>query len=562
MLRRPLVLLLAAAATLIPGCEGGGQGSVLVFEATGGGFAAAVAAARAGAAVTLLAAAGSGGGSGSHIGGMVTGGLQHTDCGNASVIGGIALEFFTRVELSYPNRSASPGLQPVTGPPCWLFESHVAEAVMRAMLAEANVTLIMGAQGVASVAMGTDGRIASLTTLSGGVYVADVFVDGSYEGDLLAAAGASMTVGRESAEQYGEAGGGRRPIIPYDGFSVQLDPYWPGTKEPLPLVYGGFPGNVGDGDEKVEAYTYRLCMTRSPGNSVPIVAPPPGYNASTYTLFRRLFAAAPPRALSSVLACLGPIPNNYTDCPKDSLTTPWRWCKCDMIGAGALNSDMAQGAWDYPNASVAARRGIALAHAHYVGGLIWFLSQDAAVPPVVAEEMRGYGLCADEHADAVPPFFPHQLYVREARRLVGDFVLTQNAPAAAQLNRSIGLGSYAFDAHTVQRPIHTDAGSGRAWVVNEGEIVTQPPCYQPPYRIPYETLLPARAQVTNALAAVPVSASHVVFTSLRMEPTWMIMGHAAGAAAAAAAAAGGAVQDVDVNALQAALVAAGQLITP
>jgi len=175
--------------------------------------------------------------------------------------------------------------------------------------------------------------------------------------------------------------------------------------------------------------------------------------------------------------------------------------------------------------------------------------------------MAEYGLCGDEFADTDPPHFPHQLYVREARRLVGDFVLTQNAPSAAFRARSIGLGSYVFDAHNTQRGVRLNGATRAPEAFNEGEVANQPGVTQPPYVIPYDVLLPARAQLANALAAVPVSASHVAFTSLRMEPTWMIMGHAAGAAAAMAAAqCAGSVHDVDVASLQAALVAAGQHI--
>jgi len=540
---------------------------VVVLSSTGGGFTAALAAARGGASVTLLETAGNGGGTGTHIGGMVTGGLSHVDCGNASVIGGIAREYFVRVEMQYPNRSVDPNLQPNTGPPCWLYEPHVAEQVMWAMLAEASVRVVTGLGGIASATVNASGYLTSVQTLSGAeVFEGDVFIDGSYEGDLLAAAGATLTAGRESAAQYGEAGGGRRPVSPYDQIP-RVSPYWsPNSSELLPLIYRGFPGNPGDADHKLEAYAYRLCMTRSPAHRVAITSPPPGYNASTYELFRRVFAAAPPRALGEAgMFCLGPLPNNYSDCPD---ARSGGLCKCDMISSGALGTDFAQGSWGgddglgvyWPNATVAARRSAAQAHALYTLGVIWFLSTDPAVPPAVSAEMRGYGLCGDEWADTDPPHFPHQLYVREARRLVGDFVLTQNQPTAALLNRSIGLGSYAYDAHTVQRVAHTEAGGG-SWAVNEGEIMSQPPCYLPrPYRIPYDTLLPQRAQLANVLAAVPVSASHVVFTSLRMEPTWMIMGHAAGAAAALAIQGRTSVHDIDVAQLQGLLVAQGQHI--
>ena len=540
----------AAAAAAAP--------TVVVYSATGGGFAAALAAARAGASVTLVGATG-GGGTGDHIGGMVTGGLQHGDCGNASVIGGLTREFFERVERQYPNRSVDPHLQPCTGPPCWLYEAHVAERVMYDMLAEANVLVVTGQEGVASVAV-TARRVTTLTTVAGGIFTGDVFIDASYEGDLLAAAGATTTFGREAAAQYGEAGAGVQPVWSYDQLPLGLNPFWP-SGELLPLITTPAPlAPVGSADDLLTAYSFRLCMTRAPSRRVPI-AMPAGYNASTFELFRRYFAAVPGASRETFLACLGPIPSlNTSDCPPDDGV---RWCKCDMISGGALGTDFVGASWGWANATVAERRAITQAHATYIAGVIWFLTHDDAVPVAVRADMGEYGLCADEFTDTTPRFFPHQLYVREARRLVGDFVLTQNKPPAALANRSVGLGSYAYDTHLVQRGVRTNPGTHRVEVVNEGEIVGNARYFQPAYVIPYDTLLPARAQLANVLAAVPVSASHVVFSSLRMEPTWMIMGHAAGAAAALAARdCAGAVHDVDVGALQAALVAAGQFITP
>ena len=546
MRRRLLFVAAACAATAVAGAP-----RVVVSSATGGGVAAARAAARAGASVTLVGATG-GGGTGDHIGGMVTGGLQHTDCGNASVIGGIAREFFERVERQYPNRSTDPGLQPCTGPPCWLFEAHVAERVMREMLAEASVLVAAGQEGVAGVAVAAR-RVTQLTTVAGGVFAGDVFIDASYEGDLLAAAGATMASGREAAAQYGEPGAGVRPFIDVDQLPQGIDPFWP-SGELLPLLTTAAFAPVGSADDLLESFSYRLCMTRSPSRRVP-VAMPEAYNASTFELFRRYFAVAPGASRSTFLACLGPIPSlNTSDCPPDDGS---RWCKCDMISGGPLGTDFVGGSRGWSNATVAARRAIAQANADYVAGVVWFLTHDDAVPAAVRADMADYGLCADEFADTTPRFFPHQLYVRESRRLVGDFVLTQLAPPAALANRSIGLGSYVYDSHTVQRGVRSTPSGGKE-AVNEGEIMGG--IEQPPYRIPYDALLPARAELENVLAAVPVSASHVAFTSLRMEPTWMIMGHAAGAAAAMAARNGGAVHDVDVGALQAALVAAGQRI--
>jgi len=287
--------------------------SVVVYSATGGGFASAIAAARAGAAVTLVGATG-GGGMGDHIGGMVTGGLQHADCGNASVIGGIALEFFERTERQYPNRSTSPNLQPCTGPPCWLFEAHVAERVMYDMLAEAGVDVVTGQEGVLDVNI-SGLRVSSFTTIANRTFSGDVYVDASYEGDLLAAAGATLTFGRESAAQYGEPGAGVRDRIGYDQMPPGVDAVWP-SGEPLPLITTTAPfAAVGSADEKIEAYTYRLCMTRAPSQRIPVLRPP-GYNATTYELFRRFLVVDPKSTRNTFLACLGPVPTTaYADCP-------------------------------------------------------------------------------------------------------------------------------------------------------------------------------------------------------------------------------------------------------
>jgi hypothetical protein len=551
-----LALSLAGASASL-GDHIGAAPSVVVYSATGGGFAAALAAARAGANVTLVGATG-GGGTGDHIGGMVTGGLSHTDCGNASVIGGLTREFFERVERQYPNRSVDPNLQPCTGPPCWLFEPHVAERVMREMLAEARVLVVTGQEGVASVAVAA-GRVTRLTTVSGRDFDGDVFIDASYEGDLLAAAGATMASGREAAAQYGEAWAGVRPNdMGYEQMPHGINPYWP-SGELLPLITTGAPlAPAGSADDKLESFSYRLCMTRHPTRRVP-VARPDDYNASTYELFRRVLAAEPKTGRGTFLGCLGPIPSlNTSGCPP---ADGGRWCKCDMISGGFLGTDFVGGSAGWSNANVTTRRAIAAANAKYVAGVVWFLGNDPAVPASVRADMNEYGLCADEFTDTTPRFFPHQLYVRESRRLVGDFVLTQNAPSAAFTARSIGLGSYVYDSHNVQRGVRLNNATRAPEAFNEGEVSKQGGVTQHPYVIPYDTLLPARAQLSNVLAAVPVSASHVAFTSLRMEPTWMIMGHAAGAAAAMAAREnGGAVHDIDVGALQAALVAAGQLI--
>eukprot|EP00045_Choanoeca_perplexa_P006630 m.57173 g.57173 ORF g.57173 m.57173 type:complete len:548 (-) comp13709_c0_seq1:39-1682(-) len=526
--------------------------TVIVYGATGGGFAAAIAAARLNQTTVLCAL-------GSHVGGMVTGGLQHTDVGNATCIGGVALEYFQRVERQYPNRSVDPSYPSGHHPTGWLFESHVAERVMHEMLMAEGVRVLTNCQGIASVERAAtldSQRLLSLTTLDNRTLVGDVFIDASYEGDLLAAANITWTVGRESAAQYNESYGGRRPIINNNQFAGHLSPYWPNTTDPLPFVSDAFPGEIGDGDNKVMAYDYRLCMTDSPSNGLRMTSPPQGYNRSQWELFRRVYDQHPPSSLSAAgLCCLGPIPNNYSDCASGTCH------KCDMIGCGPVETDFVGMSWNYVNGSQEQRAAIRAQHIQYTQHLLWFLSNDTDVPSRVRAEMQSYGLCTDEYLDTEPKHWPHQLYIRAGRRMVGDAVFTQHSPTDV-VNTSIGMGSYVFDCHHVQRVIHKVNGnrsSSEDYVVNEGEIMSG--IMQTPYSIPYTALRPKRRDALNLLAAVPVSASHVRFASLRMEPTWMVMGQAAGTAAVLALNNNVSVHDVDVQVLQQVLRSMGAILT-
>jgi hypothetical protein len=503
--------------------------AVLIHGATGAGIVAAIAAARSGAgAVTLVACE-------QHIGGMLTGGLQHTDSANASVIGGITRELFVRIEQQYPGRSTNASYPPGHSPPGWLFESHVAQSVVDTMLQEANVSVVRGAGGVRSILRkGT--RLVSMETFgSADELKADIFIDASYEGDLLAAAGTSMTWGRESVSMYNESSAGRRPGKKIGGLTI--NPYWDASvaePEPLPHVAPELPVGIGEADAWIEPYDFRLCFTNSPGNKVPLRRPP-AYNSSTWELWRRLYRAKPPSSLAEAgLSCLGPIPNSYGDCGKQ------RCKKCDMLGM-QHGTDLTNGAWGYPNGTRQEREAIRLAHVDFIEGLLWFWLTDTSVPAVVREELAQYGHCADEYSAAsTPPHWPPQLYVREARRLVGDFVWTEHPPHESKRARSIGLGSYTFDCHTVSRIIHRTGVATNDYVVVEGRVNDgadgrpRSGVVQRPFEIPYDALLPKATEATNLLAACALSTSHLRFNALRMEPTWMVIGQAAGVAAAMA----------------------------
>ena len=558
--------------------------SVVVFGATSAGVVAAIAAARSGVESVLLVAYAD------HVGGMLTGGLQHTDSANASVIGGITRELFVRIEEQYPGRPTNASYPPGHRPPGWLYESHVAQGVVEAMLREANVTLIRGAGGLRKPRhSGT--RLVSVETDAGDELHADVFIDASYEGDLLASAGASMTWGREAATKYNESNAGRRPGSKLSGLTV--NPYWDASvasPEALPHVSAAVPADIGAADgtrlrtrsqvstralidrdcvpratDWLEAYDFRLCFTNSPQHRIPFRRPA-GYNASSFELWRRIYRAKPPRSLAEAgLSCLGPIPNSYGDCGKE----PCR--KCDMLGMDH-GTDLTNGAWGYPNGTRAEREAIRRAHIEFTEGLLWFWKTDPAVPTRVQNELAQYGHCADEYsATSMPPHWPPQLYVREARRLVGDFVWTEHRAPEAQRARSVGLGSYTFDCHTVSRIIHRTGSAHSDYVVVEGRVNDGaegrhvPGVVQQPFEIPYDALLPKVTEGSNLLAAVAVSASHLRYNAVRMEPTWMVIGQAAGVAAAMVVGTMSEPQplhDLDVTELQRRLQLQGQHIWP
>jgi hypothetical protein len=326
----------------------------------------------------------------------------------------------------------------------------------------------------------------------------------------------------------------------------------------LPLVTDGSAAPLGAGDAAVQAYNFRLCVTRNASNKLPWPKPA-AYDAAQWALLRRYAALAPP-VLSSFLDNIAPLP------PTD---------KFDLNNGGLLSTDCAGCSWGWPAANASERARLWALHRDYQQGLLWTLSNDEAVPAAVRAEVRAFGLCADEFVASGG--WPEQLYVREGRRLVGDAVFTQrDVQARADLGlASIGLGSYAFDGHFSHRgpclPAPGNAScamwTGKSppppgtdvWLGGEGYAGPNPG--QALYQIPAAVLFPRRSDLTNLVSPTAPSASHVAFCSLRMEPQFMIMGHAAGDIAAATARTGGAVQDVDLSALHAQLTREGALLS-
>ena len=484
---------------------------VIVYGGTAGGVIAAVAAAREGLRVTLVTPD-------RHLGGMVSGGLGWTDYGKKPVIGGYSLEVFERIGQKY-GRAIE-----------WHFEPHVAEAVFDELVKEAGITVVRGRLREKGGVRKSGTTLDAIVTEDGVLFRGKVFVDASYEGDLMAQAGISYTWGREGTTEYGESLAGVRDRTPFHQFRAAVAPL-DARGRLLPEMTQRSADAVGAADKRIQAYNFRLCMTRTPDNRVAWPRPA-GYDAARYALLARYLPA-----LETTLAR----PLGINDVMKADLLQNG---KTDTNNNGAFSTDYIGGSYGYPEGSYVARARIRQAHVDYIQGFLYFLATDPGVPASLSAEMKTWGLCKDEFADTA--HWPYQLYVREARRMIGEYVMSQK-DIQTELSKPdpIGMGSYNSDSHNVQRRPTADGGA----VENEGDM--QVPVT--PYQIPYRVMLPRRAQATNLLVPVCFSATHVAYSTLRMEPQYMIIGHAAGVAAKMAIAGGLAVQDVDARALAAKL---------
>jgi len=385
----------------------------------------------------------------------------------------------------------------------WIFEPHAAEQVFDQLLSEYKIPVHREAcldrqQGVNI----EDGAIVSIRTLDGSSYRAKQFIDATYEGDLMAASGVSYTVGREAINQYGEEWNGIQTGVLHHGhhFKTDISPYViPGdpTSGVLPRISTEDPGVYGEGDHRVQAYCFRMCLTDHPENRVDITRPP-DYDSTQYELLRRVFASG----WRELFHKYDPIPNHKTD----------------VNNHGPFSTDNIGMNYDYPEASYDRREEIIAEHTSYQKGLLWFLCSDPAVPDDIREQMNQWGYARDEFTDN--GHWPHQIYVREARRMVSDFVMTEKEVLGkSPVEQSVGMGSYTMDSHNVQRYIKPDG-----FVQNEGDIGVHP---GDPYQIDMRSLLPSEAECNNLLVPVCLSCSHIAFGSIRMEPVFMILGQSA-----------------------------------
>ncbi|SOD12521.1 FAD-dependent oxidoreductase [Pedobacter xixiisoli] len=486
---------------------------VVVYGGTSSGVIAAYAAAKEGLSVVILEP-------NKHLGGLTTSGLGHVDIGNHETVGGYAMEFLKRVGVHYGMKRF-----------CTEMESSAAEKVFLEMTKEAGVTVFYQSRlreknGVVK----KNNKIEKVSLENGKTYTAKVFIDATYEGDLMAGAKIPYTVGRESNKKYGESSAG---IQKYSQSGVLSNARLEEIKElsatfPLDYIFAN-KAEKGSADNKVQAYTYRLSLSTDKNNQVPFTKPknyhPKRYHDNLVRIYKSKLIQF------DKVVTVYPMPNNKTDINH-----------LDVINAS----------WNYPDGSYKERDYIANYHKEYEQGYLYFLANDENVPEALRKDASRYGYSKDEFADNGN--WPYLLYVREGRRMLGNYVMVQQ-DAWSNINKvdGIGMGSYFMDCHTVQQIITPD---GRA--MQEGEMEHAP---FRPYEISYNSLVPKISDCENLFVTVCMSASHTIYGSLRMEPVFMITGQAAGVAAAMAVNTKKAVQQIDIPQLREKLLAQKQILS-
>ncbi|MHB1082413.1 MAG: FAD-dependent oxidoreductase [Prosthecobacter sp.] len=540
---------LAAAAVV--------ESDLCVYGGTSGGVAAAVQAARMGKTVVIAEP-------GRHLGGMTSGGLSAVDIGDPRSVGGIARKYFTKlaatagVTLAWDKAFESKAGGPSTGG-AYAIEPHKAEQVFNDMARDAGVKVHFKAR-LASIKK--DGpRITKFVTEDGTIFRAKVFIDATYEGDLMAKAGVSYTLMREGNAKYGETYNGihyAEKFLPHTSYAqpgesgrlkggqgvwdrdFPLDPYvvkGDPTSGLLPLIQAGEPGTPGDPAPGVQAYCFRLCLTTNPANMIPIT-PPSDYDPKRYEIVVRFIEACLANGDAMDLRWF----SKHDALPNDK----WDFNTATFGG----NLPGASHAW--PEATYAQREKIAKQHEDYHRGLLHFLATDPRVPGKVRKDMQRFGLPKDEFTDNGG--WPHQIYVREARRMISDLVFTEhhtfgrkNAP------KPISLGSYGTDTHEIRRIVKDGV------VTREGKTAGGRDG-APPYGIGYEAIVPKESECDNLLVTFALSASHTAFSSIRMEPVLMCTSQSAATAACIAIDDKAPVQQVDYTKLKSRLEQDGQIL--
>lgn len=507
---------------------------IVVYGDTAAAVIASVAASRQNAKVALVAP-------NVHLGGMVSGGLSQTDLGDSSVIGGMSREFFKR------NAIKKGGSKKVD----WYFEPHIAEEIFVDMINETKesdypIEVFTGERLVENDGVEMDGNtIDKIICESGKVFDGVHFIDASYEGDLMAQAGVSYTYGREGKNEYNESlAGVVSPTVAgaaNHNFKYDIKAYDDNGKLKYQEVSEEPLAEVGTGDKKIQAYNFRMVLTNDPSNKIEFPKPE-GYDAKRYALLGDY--------LNVWYQSTGKAPTAHELFGfRDGVNNKW-----DFNNKGAFSTDYIGGNYNYPNGTYAEREQIWQEHYKYTAGLLYFLANDPSVPDATRKEVASYGLPKDEYQDSNNWTF--QLYVREGRRMLGEYIMTQKdiEKGGKYLTKpdSIGMGSYNSDSHNVQRYITKDG-----YIRNEGNMEVK----VDPYEIPYRTLLPKKQEADNLLVTCTLSASHVAYSTIRMEPQYMIIGEAAGTAAAIAIADEAKVHDINIAKLQNLLSKGGSILS-
>lgn len=545
-----VILYLSLLILLLPSCNPNDhnnyffEADVVVYGGTSAAVIAAVEVAQSGKSVILVSPD-------VHLGGLTAGGLGWTDTGKKEAIGGLSRNFYHRIWQYYNKDEAwrwqkredygnrGQGTKAVDGSKrtMWIFEPHVAESVFEDYIKEFKIKTFRNEWlNRSSGIQKNNSKLVSFTTLSGKVFKGKVFIDATYEGDMMASSGVSYHVGRESTKTYNEKWNGVQTGVLHHQhwFWENISPYKiPGdsTSGLLPKISKEPPGEYGTADNKIQAYCFRLCMTNNDDNRKPFPKPK-NYDPSQYELLLRSLLTG----RKDFFRKFDPIPNYKTD----------------TNNHGPFSSDNIGMNYDYPDASYQKRRAIIEEHKNYQMGLLYFVANDPRVPSDIREKLSQWGLAKDEFKDNEN--WPHQIYVREARRMIGSYITTeQDVLLKREVPKPVGMGSYAMDSHNVQRYI-----TPQGFVQNEGDIGVKPPA---PYSISYGSLTPQKNQCSNLLVPVCLSSSHIAFGSIRMEPVFMILGQSAAVAACIAIDENSAVQDIDYNDLKALLLNKGQVLT-
>ncbi|MCL6220557.1 FAD-dependent oxidoreductase [Zunongwangia pacifica] len=521
------------------------KADVIIYGGTSSAVIAAVQVKKMGKSVILVSPD-------KHLGGLSSSGLGYTDTGNKAVIGGLSREFYHRIYKYYTQDKSwkwqerddygnqGQGTPAIDGEnrTMWIFEPHIAEQVFEDLIKEYGIILhreeLLDRQNGVEI---DHEKIKSFTTLSGSTYKAKVFIDGTYEGDLMAAAGINYHIGRESNETYNEEWNGVQKDIfhhKHNFMDYKISPY-KDPKNPLSGLVQGVsevgPGENGTGDKKVQAYNFRLCLTQVKENLIPFYKPD-RYNKNDYELLARLYEAG----WNETFNKFDPIPN----------------LKTDTNNHGPFSTDYIGANYEYPDASYERRAEIIKDHENYQQGLLYFMVTDERIPAPIQKEFKKWGYAKDEFEDN--NYWPHQIYVREARRMLGKYVMTEHDILGhRKVPKPIGMGSYTMDSHNVQRYI-----TAEGYVQNEGDIGIKA---KEPYQIAYGAITPKENECTNLLVPLALSSSHIAFGSIRMEPVFMILGQSAATAAVLAIKEGQPVQEINYENLKNELKKGGQVLS-